>query len=64
VMKIDEEGKAYMRHAEKICRKIKTCKIPFSPETSIWIRQAQAYYSLLRFHQGKIKNQWNLKRMA
>jgi hypothetical protein len=47
VMKIDEEGKAYMRHAEKICRKIKTCKIPFSPKASIWIRQAQAYYSLL-----------------
>ncbi len=47
VMKIDEEGKAYMRHAEKICRKIKICKIPFSPKASIWIRQAQAYYSLL-----------------
>jgi hypothetical protein len=64
VMKIDEEGKAYMQHAEKICRKIKTCKIPFSPEASIWIRQAQAYYSLLQFHQGKIKNQGNLKRTA
>jgi hypothetical protein len=35
VMKIDEEEKAYMHHAEKICRKIKTCKIPFSPEASI-----------------------------
>ncbi len=64
VMKIDEEGKAYMRHAEKICRKIKPCKIPFSPEASIWIWRAQVYYSLLRFHQGKINNRGNLKRAA
>jgi hypothetical protein len=64
VMKIDEEGKAYMHQAEKICRKIKTCKIPFSPEALIWIRQAQVYYSLLHFHQGKVKNQENLKRTA
>jgi hypothetical protein len=35
VIVIDEEGKAYMRHAEKICRKIKLCRIPFSPEASI-----------------------------
>jgi hypothetical protein len=64
VIKINEEGKAYMRHAEKNCRKIKTCKIPFSPKASIWIRQAQVYYSLLYFHQGKVKNQGNLKRTA
>jgi hypothetical protein len=38
VMKIDKEGKSYMSHAENICRKIKTCKIPYSPEASIWIR--------------------------
>jgi hypothetical protein len=35
VLAIDEEGKAYMRHAEKICRKIKSCRIPFSPEALI-----------------------------
>ncbi len=35
VMKIDKEGKEYMRHAKKTCQKIKTCKIPFSPEASI-----------------------------
>jgi hypothetical protein len=64
VIIIDEEGKAYMRHAEKICRKIKCCQIPFLPETSIWIRQVQVYYSLIRFHQGKIKNRGNLKRAA
>ncbi len=63
-MKINKEGKENMRHAEKTCRKIKTCKIPFSPEASIWIRRAQVYYSLLHYHQGKVKNQGNLKRAA
>jgi hypothetical protein len=64
VIKINEEGKAYMQQAEKNCRKIKRCEIPYSPEGSIWIRQAQVYYSLLCFHQGKVKNQGNLKRTA
>jgi hypothetical protein len=31
VIIIDNKGKAYMRRAEKICRKIKCCRIPFSP---------------------------------
>ncbi len=53
-----------MHHAEKICRKIKCCRIPFLPEASIWIRQVQVYYSLLCFHQGKIMNRGNLKRAA
>jgi hypothetical protein len=47
VIAINEEGKTYMRHAEKICPKIKSCGIPFSPKASIWIRQVQVYYSLL-----------------
>jgi hypothetical protein len=64
VIAIDDEGKSYMRHAEKICRKIKCCKIPFSPEASIWIRRVQVYHSLLRYHQGRIKNRGNLKRAA
>ena len=61
---IDEEGKAYMRHAEKICRKIKSCRIPFSPEAALWIRRVQVYYSLLRYHKGRVKNRGNLKRAA
>jgi hypothetical protein len=61
---IDEERKAYMRHAEKICRKIKCCRIPFSPEAAIWIRSVQVYYSLLCYHKEKIKNCGNLKRAA
>jgi hypothetical protein len=55
VIAIDEEGKHYMSHAEKKCMKIKCCRIPFSPEASIWIRRVQVYYSLLRYHQDRIK---------
>ena len=61
---INKEGKEYMHHAEKICRKIKSCRILFSPEASIWIRQVQVYYSLLRYHKGRVKNRGNLKRAA
>jgi hypothetical protein len=64
VIVIDKEGKVYMRHTEKICRKIKLCRILFSPEASIWIRRLQVYYSLLRYHKGRVKNQGNLKRAA
>jgi hypothetical protein len=64
IIAIDEEGKAYMRKAEKICRKIKCCRIPFSPEAAIWIRRVQIYSSILRYHKGKIKNRGNLKRAA
>jgi hypothetical protein len=53
-----------MCHAEKICRKIKSCRIPFSPEAAIWIRRVQVYYSLLRYHKGQVKNRKNLKRPA
>jgi hypothetical protein len=53
-----------MRRAEKIWRKIKCCRIPFSPEAAIWIRCIQVYYSLLRYHKGKIKNCGNLKQAA
>jgi hypothetical protein len=34
---IDQEGQDYMIHVEKMCRKIKCCRIPYSPKTSIWI---------------------------
>jgi hypothetical protein len=64
VIAINEEGKSYMQHAEKICRKIKCCLIPFSPEAVIWIQRVQVYHAILRFHQGKVKNRGNLKRAA
>jgi hypothetical protein len=47
VMIIDKKGKAYMRRAEKICRKIKCCHIPFLLEALIWICRIQVYYWLL-----------------
>jgi hypothetical protein len=53
-----------MKYAEKVCRKIKSCRIPFSPEALIWIRHAQVYYSLLKLHKGKIRNKGNLKQAA
>jgi hypothetical protein len=64
IILIDEEGKAYMRQVKKICRKIKCCRIAFSPEAAIWIRRVQVYYSILRYHKGKTKNRGNLKRAA
>jgi hypothetical protein len=47
VINIDKEEKAYIWQAEKICRKIKCRRIPFSPEAAIWIRHVQVHYSLL-----------------
>jgi hypothetical protein len=53
-----------MRHAEKVCRKLRCCRIPFSPEAALWIQRVQIYYSLLNYHKGKIKNRGNLKQAA
>jgi len=46
--KLDQEGEAYMKHAEKKCCRLKSGRIPFSPEASLWIRQCQVFRSLLR----------------
>ena len=62
--KIDEEQKDYMLHAEKKCRRINSSRIPFSPDSSKWIRKVQVYISILRFHAKKIRNKSNLKRGA
>ncbi len=62
--KLDQASKQLMVNAEKKCRRIKSGRIPFSPEAAIWIRQCQVYRSLLRYHTGKIRNRGNLKRMA
>ncbi len=64
VIAIHEEGKTYIQHAEKIFWKIKSCRIPFSRKASIWIRRVQVYYSLLRYHNRRIKNCRNLSRAA
>ncbi len=53
-----------MRHAEKKCRWIKSGRISFLPEASLWIKRTQVYQSLLKYHAGKIRNQGNLKQAA
>ena len=64
LIRLDDELTHYMRHAEKKCRKIKSGRIPFSPEASMWIRRTQVYRSLLKYQAGKIRNRGNLKRAA
>ena len=62
--KVDAECTQYMLHAEHKCQKIRSGRIPFSPEASIWIKRCQVYRLLIRYHQGKIKNKGNLQRTA
>ena len=64
VDKLDNERRQYMRRAEKKCRKLKSGRIPFSPEASVWIKRTQIYRTLLRYHAGKRCNRGNLKRAA
>jgi hypothetical protein len=40
---IDKETRDYMLHSEKKCRRIKSGRIPFSPDAAIWIRRCQVY---------------------
>ncbi len=58
---IDMESKAYMKNAEKKCRKIRLGVIPFSLDAAKWIRRLQVYKSLLGFLQGKGRNRGNLR---
>ena len=51
-----------MKHAEKTCRKLKSGRICFSPESVVWIKQEQIYRSLVEYRLGPIKNRGNLKR--
>ena len=61
---LDAEMMQCMHAAEKECRRVKSGRIPFSPEASKWTRRAQVYRSLLRLHAGRIRNIGNLKRAA
>ena len=61
---IDKETKEQMKASEKRCRRIKSGRIRFSPESSRWIRRAQVYRSILRYHGRTIRNRGNLKRAA
>ena len=64
VDKIDEETRNYMTNAEKKCRQIKSGRIPFSPDSVVWICQCQVYRSILRYHADLIHNRGNFKQAA
>lgn len=53
-----------MINAERRCHRIKSGRIPFSPEVSLWIRRTQVYHSLLRYQRRLVWNRGNLKRSA
>jgi hypothetical protein len=59
---VDAEKAQYMKASEKRCRRIKSGRIPFSDKSAVWIRRRQVYHSILRYHEGKVKNRANLKR--
>jgi hypothetical protein len=53
-----------MKNLEKRCRKIKSGRLPFSPEAAKWIRRVQMYKSLLKFVRGRGRNCGNLRQEA
>ena len=59
--KLDRQSREIMLNAEKKCQRIKSGRIPFSPEAALWICLTQVYRSLLRYHRGLIRNRVNLK---
>ena len=64
INKIDIESKQYMAHAEKKCRKIKSGKMPLSPESIMWIKRRQTYRTFMGYHAGNKVNKGNLKQAA
>jgi hypothetical protein len=62
--KLDRQSKDMMINAERKCRWIKSGRIPFSPESALWIQRTQVYKSLFRHLHGLIWNVGNLKRTA
>ena len=64
INRVDKEGGQYMIHAERNCRKLKSGRICFSPESVIWIKREQIYRSLVEYKHGRTKNRGNLKRAA
>ncbi len=64
IKKVDKESGQYMRHAERKCRKFKSGRIPFSPESVMWIKRKQIYTSLLDYQRGRVKKKGNLLRQA
>ena len=61
---LDIERKNYMRCAEAKCRRIKSGRIPYSPEAVEWILKKQVYQTLLKGKAGWKINKGNLRRKA
>ena len=61
-LELDAEMRQYMCAAEKNSQKIKSGRMPFSPEASTWIRRAQVHRSLPRLHAGQIRKIGSLER--
>ncbi len=61
---IDNTVAQLMHRAKKHCRKLKSGRIPFSPEAAMWIKRTLCYRALLQYWAGKVKNKGNLKRQA
>ena len=57
----DKELIELMTASEKICRKIKTDDIPFSPTVGSWRKRINTYRWVIRHKQGKVKNMRNLR---
>ncbi len=62
--KLDKLSKDLMINAKNKCRKIKSGRIPFSPEAALWIHRSQVYWSFLHYHNCRIRNHGNLKGTA
>jgi hypothetical protein len=52
INQVDEEGIQYMTHAEHKCRRLKSGRICFSPESVLWIKREQIYCSLVEYKLG------------
>jgi hypothetical protein len=61
---VDKSSMQFMKHAAKKCRRLKSGRICFSPESVICIKRKQIYKSLVEYHLGRKKNRGNLKRAA
>ena len=64
INKIDTESKQYMAHADKKYRKIKSGKITFLPDSTLWIKRRKIYRTFMAYHAGNKVNKGNLKQAA
>jgi hypothetical protein len=64
INQVNAEGEQDMIHAERNCRRLKSGRICFSPESVLWIKREQIYCSLIEYKLGRNKNKGNLKQAA